>query len=119
MLSSAKIANDLLRELGTIYSSREQLSMTAYLLSNNLRPLFLLYNDLWRSGRKLMHHLTMPSAATSYQPILLEESVRILRDLISRPNDYEKWFERYLGGLIMRLRFGKMLVTPMARKPNY
>jgi len=58
-----------------------------------------------------MYHLTMPSAATSYQPIQLEESVHMLRDLISRPNNYDKWFERYSGGLIMGLGFGKMLVT--------
>ena len=43
VVSSEKIANDLLRERGTLYSSREQLPMAAKLLSRNLRPLLLPY----------------------------------------------------------------------------
>jgi hypothetical protein len=69
VVSTEKIANDLIRERGTLYSSREQFPMVAQLLSDNLRPLFLPYGELWRNGRKLMHHLTMSSAANSYQPI--------------------------------------------------
>ncbi|KAF8847145.1 cytochrome P450 [Acephala macrosclerotiorum] len=111
ILSTEKIANDLLRERGTIYSSRDQLPMAAVLVSDNLRPLFLPYDSLWRKGRKLMHHLTMPSAATSYQPIQLSESLRVLKDLIQQPEEYETWFERYAAGLMMRLVFGKRVVT--------
>ncbi|KAE8454276.1 hypothetical protein EG329_005201 [Mollisiaceae sp. DMI_Dod_QoI] len=111
ILSSEKIANDLLRERGTLYSSREQLPMAAVLLSDNLRPLFLPYNALWRRGRKLMHYLTMSSAATSYQPIQEQESLRVLRDLIREPDEYERWFERYAAGLMMRLIFGKWVKT--------
>jgi hypothetical protein len=43
VVSSEKIANDLLRERGTLYSSREQLPMAAKLMSRNLRPLLLPY----------------------------------------------------------------------------
>jgi hypothetical protein len=43
VVSTEKIANDLLRERGTLYSSREQLSMAAKLLSRDLRPLLLPY----------------------------------------------------------------------------
>lgn len=85
--------------------------MSSQLLSDNLRPVFLPYNDLWRSGRRLMHHLTMPAAATSYEPIQMEESTRVLRDLIANPEEYEKWFERYSAGLIMRLAYSKFVVT--------
>jgi hypothetical protein len=85
-------------------------------LAQHLRPLFLPYGDLWRNGRKLMHHLTMASAATSYQPIQEEEeeeegSVRVLRDLVRDPVEYERWFERYAAGLILRLAFGQTIYT--------
>lgn len=43
MVSTEKIANDLLRERGNLYSSREQLPMAAKLMGRNLRPLFLPY----------------------------------------------------------------------------
>jgi cytochrome P450 len=111
MISSEKIANDLLRERGNVYSSREQMPMVTKILSDNLRPVFLPYNELWRSGRKLMHHLTMSTAAAAYEPIQIEESTRMLRDLIAKPNEYDKWLERYSAGLIMRLAFSKMVVT--------
>lgn len=100
-----------MRERGNIYSSREQLPMAVQLLSDNLRPLFLPYSDLWRKERKLMHHLTMTSAAVSYQPVQEEESIRMLRDLIRDPQNYERWFERYAAGLIMRLAFGQTIYT--------
>jgi len=44
VVSTEKIANDLLRERGGIYSSREQQVFAADLMSHNLRPLFLPYN---------------------------------------------------------------------------
>lgn len=109
VVSTEKIANDLLRERGTIYSSREQLPAAAQLLGDNLRPLFWPYGDTFRAGRKLMHHLCMPTAAVSYQPTQILESTRLLHDLIRKPEDYEHWFMRYSSGLIFRLGFGKVM----------
>lgn len=76
VVSTEKIANELMRERSTLSPSREQLQMAAQLLSDNLCPLFLLYRELWRNGRKLMHHLTMSSVAIAYQAIQEEESIR-------------------------------------------
>ena len=67
--------------------------------------------DLWRRGRKLMHTLTMPTAATSYQPLQIYESERLLYDLLRTPDQYEELFERYAGGVIMRLAYGKTIET--------
>jgi cytochrome P450 len=111
LLSTERVANDLLRARSTVYSSREQLPMAAVLLSSNLRPLLLPYNDLWRAGRKVMHHLTMHSAAISYGSVQLEESLRMLYDLMRKPAEYEAWFERYAAGLMLRIAFGKRLLT--------
>lgn len=44
VLSTEKVANDLLRERGSLYSSRFQAPASAQLLSNNLRPVLLPYN---------------------------------------------------------------------------
>ena len=44
IISSEKIANDLLRERGSLYSSRAQAPASAQLLSDNLRPVLLPYN---------------------------------------------------------------------------
>lgn len=44
VVSTEKVANDLLRERGSLYSSRAQAPASAQLLSNNLRPVLLPYN---------------------------------------------------------------------------
>ncbi len=43
VVGTEQIANDLLRERGDIYSSREQLPMGSQLLSDNKKALFLPY----------------------------------------------------------------------------
>lgn len=45
-MSTEKVANDLLRERGNLYSSREQTPAAAKLLGGDLRPLFLPYNGM-------------------------------------------------------------------------
>lgn len=67
--------------------------------------------ERWRRGRKLMHQLTMEKMAKSYQPSQNIESKRMLYDLIRDPSRYELWFERYAGGLIFRIGYGKTIVT--------
>lgn len=47
VISTEKVANDLLRERGSLYSSRYQAPASAQLLSNNLRPVLLPYNGEW------------------------------------------------------------------------
>ncbi|CAK4033753.1 cytochrome P450 [Lecanosticta acicola] len=109
IVSSEKIANDLLRDRGNIYSSREQLPAAVGLLSDNLRPLFWPSGEETRQGRKLMHQLCQPSSAAKYEPTQVLESIRLLEDLIRKPQDYERWFMRYSAGLIFRLGFGRIL----------
>ncbi len=111
IISSEKIANDLMRERGTLYSDREQAPMAARLLSDNLRPLFLPYGETWREFRKFAHQMTMPSAAVTYEALQEEEALRVVHDLILVPSTYERIFNRYAASIIMRLAFGITLFT--------
>ena len=56
-----------------------------------------------------MHHLTMPSAATSYQPSQILESARLMHNLIREPERYDEWLELYSSGIIFRLAFGEAI----------
>ncbi|KEF51210.1 uncharacterized protein A1O9_12713 [Exophiala aquamarina CBS 119918] len=119
VVSTEKIANDLLRERGSLYSSREQLPMAAELMSKNLRTLLQPYDERWRRGRKLMHVLTMPAAATKYQHLQVFESERLIFDLLRDPSRYEELFERYAGAVIMRLGYAKTVESndePLVRR---
>ena len=63
-----------------------------------------------------MHHLCMPSAAASYEPVQILEATLLLQALLERPQAYETHFERYSSGLIFRLAFGKTLEDAEAEK---
>lgn len=67
--------------------------------------------DVWRQGRKLMHHLTMTVAADSYQPVQDYESKKFLASFLRSPIQYEKWFEQYASGVIYRIGFGRWIET--------
>ena len=111
IISSEKIANDLMRERGNLYSDRDQAPMAAKLLGDDLRPLFLPYGETWREFRKFSHQVTMPSAAVTYEPMQEEEALRVVHDLLKEPSNYEGLFERYAASIIMRLAFGITLFT--------
>jgi cytochrome P450 len=53
----------------------------------------------------------MTNMANSYQSAQSLESKRMLYDLLADPSKYELWFERYAGGLIFRVGYGKTIVT--------
>jgi len=58
-----------------------------------------------------MHALCNATAVDKYADAQRLESVMLLRDLKREPARYEKWLERYSGGLILRLAYEKRLVT--------
>jgi cytochrome P450 len=58
-----------------------------------------------------MHNLTNASVAETFVPLQEEESIRAIRDLLREPEKYEKWFERYAAGLILRLAYSKSVKT--------
>lgn len=53
----------------------------------------------------------MPKAATSYQPLQLQESARLVRDIILDPKRYQTLFQRYASGLILRLTYDARIET--------
>jgi cytochrome P450 len=58
-----------------------------------------------------MHHLNMPTMAASYEKWQYLESSRLVHDLIEDPSHYERWFEYYSSGLLLRLGYGKLVET--------
>ncbi|KAH8913348.1 cytochrome P450, partial [Atractiella rhizophila] len=107
VLGTAKAAYDLLDKRSAIYSSRPRQIMTSELVSRGLRMTFMQYTDLWKRERKLLHQLTQPKAAASYEPIQDAESAWLLKDLLENPNDAWGHGQRYAGSTIMQIAFNK------------
>lgn len=62
--------------------------MTSEYASKGLRLTFMPYDDLWRRERKLLHLLTQPKAASSYEPIQSQESAQLCLDILNDPSKH-------------------------------
>lgn len=109
IIGRESVANDLLRERGTIYSDRYDAIAAVRLLCDNMFLLFLPYGDQWRRSRRFMHHVAMSSVAPTYRPEQTLEAVRVLRDVLRAPEDYQVIFECASVGIGMRLLYGQRL----------
>ncbi|KAM0753795.1 putative O-methylsterigmatocystin oxidoreductase [Meredithblackwellia eburnea MCA 4105] len=112
VLGRASSALALLDQRSSIYSSRPRLIMTSDIVSRGLRMTFMPYGARWRSQRKLLHQLTKPDAAKSYEPIQEQESAQLIRDLGKTPESYWGHAQRYAGSTIMQIAFNKRALTP-------
>ncbi|GAA5997441.1 cytochrome P450 [Rhodotorula paludigena] len=112
VIGRAQPALDLLDKRSAIYSSRARLIMTSELVSRGLRMTFMPYGDLWRRERRLLHQLTSPAAASSYEPIQEMESAQFVRDMLAKPGDFWGHCQRYAGSTIMQIGFNKRAKTP-------
>lgn len=88
VVGSAPVAIELLDKRSAKYSSRPRLVMASELVSRGLRMTFMPYGDRWRRERKLLHQLTQPKAAATYEDIQDQESATLIRDLIDAPQDH-------------------------------
>ena len=88
VVGTAEAAMELLDKRSSIYSSRPRQIMTSELVSRGLRLTFMQYGDLWRRERKLLHQLTAPKPASTYEPIQDWESTTLLRDMARNPNGF-------------------------------
>nr|AHK06534.1 putative cytochrome P450 [Puccinia horiana] len=81
--------------------------MTSEYVSKGLRLTFMPYHDLWRRQRKLLHLLTQPKAATSYQPIQSQESAQLCLDILNNPSEHWKHSQRYAGSTVLQIAFNR------------
>ncbi|GAA6058281.1 hypothetical protein JCM3770_002891 [Rhodotorula araucariae] len=112
VLGRAEPAIDLLDKRSNKYSSRARLIMTSELVSRGLRMTFMPYGDLWRRERRLLHQLTSPASAASYEEIQEMESAQFVRDMLNEPTEFWGHCQRYAGSTIMQIGFNKRAISP-------
>ncbi|KAF5528007.1 Cytochrome P450 monooxygenase psoD [Colletotrichum aenigma] len=109
LLGTETAANDLLRQRGNIYSDRHYAPASSHLLTDDHMLLLLPYDEQWRKYRRFLHQVTMSPVAPLYETEQKIEGIRLLRDLIRDPSDYEALFERFSVGLGLRIIYGLRL----------
>ncbi|TDZ18868.1 Cytochrome P450 monooxygenase psoD [Colletotrichum orbiculare MAFF 240422] len=109
LLGTETAANNLLRQRGNLYSDRHHAPASSHLLTDDHMLLLLPYDDKWRRYRRFLHQVTMSPVAPAYETEQRIEAVRLLRDVLREPGDYEALFERFSVGLGMRIIYGLRL----------
>lgn len=111
-VNDAWAASDLFEKRAGIYSSRPKMLVFAELGSGQ-KNLVNMYTatpeerERWRLQRKLMHHGVGVQAVRKYRGFQNDESRLVALDLLDRPEDYVKHFERYATSVVSIIGFGR------------
>ncbi|KAJ0164053.1 O-methylsterigmatocystin oxidoreductase [Colletotrichum tanaceti] len=115
LLGTETAADDLLRRRGNLYSDRHHAPAASDLLTDGHMLLLLPHDDRWRRYRRFLHQVTMAPVAPRYEAEQRIEAVRLLRDLLRDPADYESLLERFSVGLGLRVIYGLRLESAADR----
>ncbi|KAK7044399.1 cytochrome P450 [Favolaschia claudopus] len=109
ILSDAADAEELLGRRSHNYSSRPQLVYAGKYLSKNMRMVLLPYNERFKKYRAAFHQMLQPRAVSGYNQLEESESLRLLADVSSKPDDLVNNCDRFGASLVFNLCYGATL----------
>ncbi|KAI0343875.1 cytochrome P450 [Trametopsis cervina] len=104
--NTAEAATDLLDRKGAIYSDKPALIMTGDLCGCENMVAMTRYGDKSRRQRRLMTTALSTSACRAYRPLLADESLTLVRRMLSDPSSYLGYLRQYAGGLTLQAIYG-------------
>lgn len=105
IVSSVKIANELLDKRGAIYSDRPPFPMSdasGYEWNLGSMP----HDEPWRARRKLVYQKFYGGAAVCMRGLLRRSTLELARSLIRSPHDFRHHIQRQSAANIMRSVYG-------------
>ncbi|GAA5836218.1 hypothetical protein JCM11251_007397 [Rhodosporidiobolus azoricus] len=109
VVTSAKVAADLLDKRSNKYSSRPRYVVVGELMTGGDAILFLPYNAKWRNQRKIYHGALMEKRALDYTPIQELEAKRLVWDFANHQSlsGWEKYIERFAASVVVAIAYGR------------
>ncbi|KAJ7292052.1 cytochrome P450 [Mycena rebaudengoi] len=105
ILSSQKVATDLLDRRSAIYSDRPRNIVSALLSGGNIFALAQ-PNNLWRRMRREAHETVGPEIAKSYHLSQERDSVLLVSQMMHEPNNFHHQICRANGSISMSVIYG-------------
>ncbi|KAF2085524.1 cytochrome P450 [Saccharata proteae CBS 121410] len=105
VLNSVKAANDLLDKRGANYASRPRF-VQYEVMGWGITLTFLRWGPRFKLHRKLLQSSFTASNIKQYRPIQQDEARRAVKDILSRPDDWEILTRRFSTAVVMRIGFG-------------
>ncbi|GAA6010249.1 hypothetical protein JCM10207_005686 [Rhodosporidiobolus poonsookiae] len=112
VVSSAKVAADLLDKRSNKYSSRPRFVVMGELATGGDALLFLPYNQKWRNQRKIYHGALMEKRALDYQHVQELEAKRLAWDFVKLSEadstfEWEHSIERFAASAVVAIAYGR------------
>ncbi|KAH9950494.1 cytochrome P450 [Amylocystis lapponica] len=106
VLNSAQVANELLDQRSSIYSSRPHRTMVNELMGWDWLFSTLQYGSWWRKHRTLFHHYFNANNTSDYHPVQLKETHVMLRNLAETPENLHYHIRRNAAAIVMKICYG-------------
>ncbi|KAL5043370.1 hypothetical protein BDW71DRAFT_121582 [Aspergillus fruticulosus] len=118
IISSAKIADDLMARRGGIYSDRGSLHMVRLVTGGGDVLAASSAEDYvgpagergsggyWRRGRRFSAAMLTPKMAGAWEPFQEESAMKMVIDMVRDPGRYVYWFDRYASAVGLREVYG-------------
>ncbi|KAI9567149.1 cytochrome P450 [Boletus coccyginus] len=103
VISSQKIAADLLDRRAGIYSDRPRNIVASDIMTRGLLIVFSRYNDVWRRLRKAAHEGLNKGVAHRFQPTQHVEGVLLACGLLAEPGNWDGHLRRTAASVIMSM----------------
>lgn len=115
-INDAWAASELFEKRAGVYSSRPRMTVFAELGAgqSNLVNMYTWtteQRERWRVQRKLMHQGVGVQQVRKYRSFQNDESRVVALDLVRRPEEYVKHFERYATSVVSIIGFGRRVAS--------
>lgn len=105
IVNDAKVASDFLENHALLYTRRPTWSM-ARLTGRQDNIAFMDYTERQRKGRSLLQAALGPRTQKDWGPVLEDESVKMMHNMIRSPETYKQNLKRFLASFITRFTYG-------------
>ncbi|KAF9531384.1 cytochrome P450 [Crepidotus variabilis] len=116
VLSSAKVAIDLLEKRSSIYSSRPYFPFHVDLMGAGFNTVLLNYGETWRRHRRLQHAFFGSSASSNYRTKIARTVHSLLGRLIEDSKDFKAQVQLFAGDTLISLCYGLDIATREGRR---
>ncbi|KAH8998286.1 cytochrome P450 [Lactarius hatsudake] len=106
ILNSIKAANDLFEKRSSIYSDRPSLVAVEKLFGMDYNIGLARYGPAWRHSRREFQAYLSPADLDAYQPLEQQAVHRLLRNLLSSPENFVQHLRHMAGQVILSIAYG-------------
>ncbi|TFK32976.1 putative monooxygenase [Crucibulum laeve] len=127
IISSAKVAKDLLDKRSLIYSNRPHFVMAGELAGYDGSFVLQQYGENWRQQRKLIAQELGQGRANRYHPLQEKEARTLIRNILEDASTLESQIKLRIGTIIIRVTYGyyisdendPLLTVPLVAMANF